>query len=64
MKPFTPNEIIWIEEHFRGIDGGPWRAFTNAELFSELRKYGMIDRATRTAFPNLFDEQQLIGGAA
>lgn len=64
MKTFTPQEIIWIESYFRGIDGGPWRAFTNAELFAKLQRYGMVDRATRTAFPKLFDESRLIGGAA
>jgi hypothetical protein len=64
MKPFTPQEIVWIESYFRGIDGGPWRSFTNAELFAKLQHHGMVDRATRTAFPKLFYESSLIGGAA
>ena len=63
MQPFTPQEIIWIDSYFRGIDGGPWRAFTDAELFANLKRYGMVDRATRTAFPKLFDEQMIGGGA-
>ena len=53
-RPFTQAEQQWIDEHFRGLDGGPWRAFTNDELFAELSRYGFVDSATRRRFPAMF----------